>query len=86
MDRQFAMPRFDQSLIHHPHIVSSWTMIRLERSGHTFVLQVATDLAFNAMDPIHNEPVVSDLLETVRAYMEEHPIIDSVEISTVVDA
>jgi hypothetical protein len=38
------------------------------------------------MDPIHNEPVVSDLLETVRAYMEEHPIIDSVEINTVVDA
>ena len=60
-------------------------MVRLEHSGHTFVLQVATDLSFNAMDPIRNEPVVSDLLETVRAYMEEHPIIDSVEINTVVD-
>ena len=60
-------------------------MVRLERSGHTFVLQVATDLAFNAMDPIHDEPAVSDLLEAIRAFMEEHPIIDSAEINTVAD-
>jgi hypothetical protein len=37
------------------------------------------------MDPIHGEPAVSDLLGTVRAYMERHPIIDSVEINSVAD-
>jgi hypothetical protein len=83
---QFAMPRFDQSLIRHPHIASSWTTIRLQRSGQKFVLQVATDLALNAMDPIHGEPAVSDLLGTVRAYMEHHPIIDSAEINSVAGA
>jgi hypothetical protein len=77
------MPRYDGSVIRHPHIVSSWIMIRLERSGQTFVLQVTTDLVLDPMDPIHGEPVVSDLLATVRTYMEEHQIIDSAEINTV---
>lgn len=80
------MPRFDQNLIRHPHILSSWTTIRLERNGQKFVLQVATDLALNAMDPIHGEPAVNDLLGTVRTYLEEHPIIDSAEINTVTNA
>jgi hypothetical protein len=80
------MPGFDQGLIRHPHIVSSRTMIRMERSGQKFILQVATDLALDAMDPIHGEPAVSDLLATVRAYLEEHPIFDGAELSTVVDA
>ena len=80
------MPQFDQGLIRHPHIMSSWTAIRLDRSGQKFVLQVTTDLALNAIDPIHDEPAVSDLLETVRAYMEQHAIIDSAEINRVADA
>ena len=80
------MPLFDQNLIRHPHIVSSGTMVRLERSGQKFVLRVATDLALDAMDPIHGEPAVSDLLGIVRAYLEEHPIIDSAEIYTVTGA
>jgi len=77
------MPQVDHGLIRHPHIVSSWTTIRLQRSGQVFVLQIATDLALNAMDPIHGEPAVSDLLETVRAYLEQHAIIDSAEISSI---
>ncbi len=80
------MTRFDQGLIRHPHIVCSCTMVRLERSGQKFVLQVVTDLALNAMDPIHGEPAVSELLGIVRAYLEEHPIIDSAEINTMTDA
>jgi len=80
------MPRFDQSLIRHPHILSSSTTIRLERSGQKFVLQVTTDLALNAMDPIHDEPAIGDLLGTVKAYLERHPIIDSAEINTAADA
>jgi hypothetical protein len=86
IDRQFAVPPFDKSLIRHPHIVSSWTTIRVERSRQKFVLQVTTDLAINAMDPIHGEPAVCDLLGTIRKYLEHHPIIDSAEINSVADA
>jgi hypothetical protein len=80
------MSRLDQSLIRHPHILSSWLMIRLERSGQKFVLQVVTDLTLDALDPIHDEPAVSDLLRTVRAYMEQRPIVDSAEINQVAAA
>jgi hypothetical protein len=80
------MSRLDQSLIRHPHILSSWLMIRLERSGQKFVLQVVSDLTLDALDPIHDEPAVSDLLRTVRAYMEQRPIVDSAEINQVAAA
>jgi|HubBroStandDraft_3_1064219.scaffolds.fasta_scaffold226071_2 hypothetical protein len=80
------MPRFDQGLIKHTHVVSSWMTIRLDRSGQRTILQVETDLALHVMDPHYNETAVNDLLETVRTYMEGHSVIDSAEITRVTDA
>jgi hypothetical protein len=80
------MPRFDQGLIKRPHVVSSWMTIRLDRSGQKTILQVETDLALHVMDPHHDEAAVNDLLETVRAYMEAHSIIDTAEITRVTEA
>ncbi|MGO9700140.1 MAG: hypothetical protein ACLPX7_12880 [Xanthobacteraceae bacterium] len=80
------MPRFNQGLIKHPHVIASWTTIRLDRNGQKVILQVETDLALHVMDPSHHEAAVNDLLETVRAYMEAHSVIDSAEINRVADA
>jgi len=75
------MTRSDQELIEHPNALSSWTTIRLNREGIRTVLEVETDLILNAEHPDYNEPAVTNLINTVQAYMADHRHIDSADIT-----
>ena len=81
------MPRSDQKLIKHPHAISSWTTIKLQRLNlqspmeMKTVLEVKTDLVLNADSPDYNKEAVDSLLKAVNVYLAGRAEVDAAEIS-----
>ena len=64
----------------HPNVRSCWTKVRLDPSALETVFMIETDLALSPDDPAYDHDAFSGFMESIRAYLVDHPNYDRAEV------
>jgi hypothetical protein len=67
-------------MVNHPNARTCWPKVRVDRTELETVFMIETDLALLPDDPAYDHEAFSALVETVRAYLANHPSYDRAEI------
>ena len=64
----------------HPNVRSCWTKVRLDPSALQTVYMIETDLALSRDDPSYDHDAFLGFMESIRAYLVDHPNYHRAEV------
>ena len=67
-------------MVNHPNARTCWPKVRVDRTELETVFMIETDLAVLPDDPAYDHEAFSAFIQTVRAYLADHPSYDRAEI------
>ena len=70
-------------MFEHPHALTCWPTVRVDRTTLGTVYVIETDLAVSPDDPDYDEEAFTEFVEAIRAYLAANLHYDSARVERV---
>lgn len=70
-------------MFEHPHALTCWPTVRVDRNTLGTVYVIETDLAVSPDDPDYDEEAFTEFVEAIRAYLAANLHYDSARVERV---